>query len=189
MRAGGGHDKGAGFERDMCRFLSNWISGGQRDDIFWRSAGSGGLATQAAKKGKIKEFSSSDIAPTHKLAYDLLEIFTIECKFYADMHLQDLPYDRVSNIATFWKQAKSDAQRVNKEPLMLAKQNRRPILVGLTIRGFDALNSTVVRRFNFVVSSRHNLVLVEMDSVFGSLRPHHLPTLLEKLTCSTPASS
>lgn len=44
--------KGSGFERELAKTLSLWISSGKTDDIFWRSSASGGRATQRAKVGK-----------------------------------------------------------------------------------------------------------------------------------------
>ena len=45
MRKGGGKEKGSSFERLVCKRMSMWLSKGERDDLFWRSAMSGGRAT------------------------------------------------------------------------------------------------------------------------------------------------
>ena len=42
--------KGSGFEREISHALSHWWSYGTRDDIFWRTAGSGARATMRSKK-------------------------------------------------------------------------------------------------------------------------------------------
>jgi hypothetical protein len=47
-----GHNKGGKFERDVSRMLSLWWSGGKNDDVFWRTAGSGGRATMRGRRGK-----------------------------------------------------------------------------------------------------------------------------------------
>ena len=36
--------KGSEFEREMCKCLSLWWTDSKRDDVFWRSAQSGGRA-------------------------------------------------------------------------------------------------------------------------------------------------
>jgi hypothetical protein len=183
MRAGGGHDKGAGFERDMCRFLSRWVTNNERDDLFWRSSNSGGRATVAMKKGEVLEYSQSDIAPTHKLAYDLLERFSIECKFYADLHLQDLPFDRKSNIAEFWNQARRDASRVNKRAMLIARQNRKPTLIGLSQSAYNEIRDKNLRKVraglfpHAIISTRHDLVLLDMEMFFQCFTPEQLRTL------------
>src|SRR5215216_6431446 len=37
--------KGPQWEREVCRALSLWVTNGERVDVFWRSAMSGGRAT------------------------------------------------------------------------------------------------------------------------------------------------
>jgi len=53
MRKGGGKAKGASFERDICRRLSLWVSAGKQEDVFWRSAMSGGRSTVADSSSQI----------------------------------------------------------------------------------------------------------------------------------------
>jgi hypothetical protein len=48
----GGHNKGSSFERAIAKQLSLWWSKGVNDDIFWRTAGSGGRATVRGRKGQ-----------------------------------------------------------------------------------------------------------------------------------------
>lgn len=72
--------KGGSFERDMCKSLSIWWSRGIRDDIFWRTAGSGARATQRAKQGKITSLSYGDVTSNHPFGKTLLDQFVIEIK-------------------------------------------------------------------------------------------------------------
>jgi len=72
--------KGSSFERKICKRLSKWWSGGNRDDIFWRSSQSGGRATQRAKKGKQTFGSYGDIAAVDPVGQPLMKMFTIELK-------------------------------------------------------------------------------------------------------------
>ncbi len=72
--------KGSQFERHVCKQLSMWWSGGERDDIFWRSSQSGGRATQRAKSGKSTYGSYGDIASVDPVGEPLLKLFTIELK-------------------------------------------------------------------------------------------------------------
>jgi hypothetical protein len=72
--------KGGNYERDTCRSLSRWWTGGKRDDIFWRSSQSGGRATERAKKGKTTFGSYGDIAAVDPIGRPLLEFATIELK-------------------------------------------------------------------------------------------------------------
>lgn len=75
-----GNQKGSAFERQMCVKLSEWWSGGERQDIFWRSSQSGGRATQRAKLGKRTFGSYGDIAAVDPIGGPLLKMFCIELK-------------------------------------------------------------------------------------------------------------
>lgn len=72
--------KGSNFERQICRQLSLWWSGGIRDDVFWRTSQSGGRATQRAKFGKDTYGSYGDVAAVDPVGTPLLKVFTIELK-------------------------------------------------------------------------------------------------------------
>lgn len=72
--------KGSKFERKICKVLSKWWTGGERDDVFWRSSQSGGRATRRAKKGKKTYGSYGDIAAVDPIGEPLLKLFTIELK-------------------------------------------------------------------------------------------------------------
>lgn len=53
--------KGSGFEREMCKDLSLWWTDEdeKRDDIFWRTAGSGARRTIRQKNSKLKTANSA----------------------------------------------------------------------------------------------------------------------------------
>lgn len=72
--------KGSKYERQICKQLSRWWSGGERDDIFWRVSQSGGRATQRMKKGQRTYGSYGDVAAIDPIGEPLLKQFTIELK-------------------------------------------------------------------------------------------------------------
>ena len=72
--------KGSNFEREICKCLSVWWTGGKRDDVFWRSSQSGGRATQRTKKGQKTFGSYGDIAAVDPIGQPLLKMFCIELK-------------------------------------------------------------------------------------------------------------
>ena len=139
MKQGGGKAKGAGFEREICDKLSLWISDGEQNDIFWRSAMSGGRATVAMKKGKKLANQSSDISPIHSLGEALTTIFSIECKFYADLGIEGFVFGAKSGLKEFWDQVTGDARMYNKQPMLIAKQNRRPVILVFNSSGIAHL--------------------------------------------------
>lgn len=72
--------KGSGFERELCRRLSLWASGGKDDDWFWRSSQSGGRATTRFRKGKTTRGHCGDICATSKDGEWLTTLVTFEAK-------------------------------------------------------------------------------------------------------------
>ena len=128
-RAGGGKQKGAQFERDICKRLSLWVTEGERDDIFWRSAMSGGRATIKHKQGEKATAHSGDISSTHWLGSFLTEAFSLECKTYADLGFTSSVTKRKGNIISFWDQTIRDAEVNGKLPMLIAKQLRQPIVL------------------------------------------------------------
>jgi hypothetical protein len=73
-------NKGSPFEREIARKLSLWLSSGVAEDWFWRTAASGGRATNRAKQGKNTANGCGDICGQTKEAQDLLNDFVIEAK-------------------------------------------------------------------------------------------------------------
>lgn len=72
--------KGSQFERDTCRQLSEWWSGGEREDIFWRTATSGARATTRTRQGKGTFGQYGDIQATDPIGQPLLDLITFELK-------------------------------------------------------------------------------------------------------------
>ena len=72
--------KGSKFERDICKSLSLWFSHGKRDDIFWRTAGSGARATVRMKQGKMTADSAGDICAIHPSAKKFTRLCIFELK-------------------------------------------------------------------------------------------------------------
>jgi hypothetical protein len=72
--------KGGGYEREICKKLSLWWSGGKDDDLFWRSSQSGGRATSRFKKNKTTRGHCGDICATDSSGEPLVKLVTIEVK-------------------------------------------------------------------------------------------------------------
>lgn len=127
--------KGASFERNICRELSEWWSSGigktKEDDYFWRSSQSGGRATQRAKSGKKTFGSYGDITALNPLGAPLIKYFTIELKRgYSDVSPYDLvdckPTKKVRSFEKMLNQAmKSATQAGSNTWLLLCKPDRR----------------------------------------------------------------
>lgn len=72
--------KGGGFERSIAKQISLWFSNGKQDDLFYRTAGSGGRATQRAKAGRLTVRAYGDIKAETKEAEVITDCFCFELK-------------------------------------------------------------------------------------------------------------
>jgi len=128
-KGGVGKRKGSQFERDICVLLSKWVSHGKHDDLFWRSAMSGGRATVAKKKG-VDIRQTGDICSVSPEGHVLTDLFFVECKFYRDLQIDSFILDNKGKLADFWHVAKCEANRHKRYPMLIAKENRRePIII------------------------------------------------------------
>lgn len=83
--------KGSAFERKICKQLSLWWTNNEREDIFWRTGGSGGRATTRAKKNKTTHGQYGDICATDPIGEPLIKTLTIEIKRgYSKFSIADL---------------------------------------------------------------------------------------------------
>ena len=76
--------KGSQFERQIAKELSKWFSRGERDDLFWRTAGSGARATTRMKQNIDTANSAGDLGFLHLEGKPFIDICLIETA-YLDM--------------------------------------------------------------------------------------------------------
>lgn len=139
MRKGGGKSKGAAFEREVCVKLSLGVSQGKQEDVFWRSAMSGGRSTVSHAKGKRLAAQSGDISCIHPIGAAFAGKFFIECKDYADLNFIGLLKGK-GNLVEFWCEAVVQARNYSKLPILIAHQARQPTFVCLSREGINELN-------------------------------------------------
>lgn len=135
-------EKGAGFERQICQRLSLWVSRMTRADVFWRSAMSGGRATLAAKRRRGRQFTAQtgDISAIHELGHALLDLFVVECKFYRDFEVHTIVFGKLGGeFCQIWAKLMGEARSTGRCPMLLAKQNRQPELLGTNKLGLAIL--------------------------------------------------
>lgn len=123
--------KGSNFEREVCKKLSLWLSYNQNDSLFWRSAMSGGRQTIGSKKGINRSNQAGDITAIDPLGQKLTDRFVIECKFYKNIQLHSLLFGnpKSNSIFEFWIVLNSKASDLNKDPMLIIKQNGMPALL------------------------------------------------------------
>ena len=93
-------NKGSAFERKFCKDLSLWWTDGERDDVFWRTHGSGGRATQRTKKGKETHGQYGDVCATDPIGDELLDWIVFELK---KGYSKASPIDLFNSQNTVWR--------------------------------------------------------------------------------------
>ncbi len=129
MKQGGGKQKGSAFERLICKKLSLWFTNNEREDIFFRSASSGAMATQRFKKGKKTSGQVGDVTSTDLEGIKFINEFNIELKSYKDFSLDFLVYKNKSLIHSWWEQCVKDSEMENKKPLLIIKKNNKKEII------------------------------------------------------------
>ena len=135
LRGGGSSSKGSDYERDMCRMLSRWWTGGARDDVFWRSAGSGARAKVRGRANQDTAGQHGDIAATDPIGAPLIDMFTIELKRgYSEHTFQDLTDRQADGGVQEWERfftqtIESWEQAGAYTWLLITRRDRRQALV------------------------------------------------------------
>ena len=131
MRRGGGSNKGSSFEREICKTLSLWWTDGSRDDVFWRTAGSGGRATNRARTGRSTAGAEGDLTATDPIGTVLLRLCCFELKRgYNKVNPLDV-IERRSNtkpciLEDFWQQAVTSCMQSKAHfPVVIFKRDQK----------------------------------------------------------------
>lgn len=126
----GPKQKGAVWEIAVCRLLALWVSEGKRDDLYWRSAMSGGRATKRFDVLGARQHVSGDICAVDPLGASLTDHYHIECKHLASLDLTALFLRDKGSLATAWTRCIKQAVDHGKQPMLIAKQNLyQPVIV------------------------------------------------------------
>ena len=134
MKAGAGKRKGGNFENKMCKSLSLWWSEGERDDLFARTASSGGRFTQRKKTNKDTANQEGDITSTTAEGLLLIHACCFEMKNgyknWSIMDILDKPERKGKStpqtFELFYQQA---SENPNKWPVIIAKKDGRKELI------------------------------------------------------------
>lgn len=134
--------KGGRWERECSTALSMWVSKSTicRDDLIWRSAGSGSRATNANKRNKDRSGQAGDLVANGTEASALFDRFFVECKSYANFGFQNLLWrgsqgplsvcidEPIAKAALHGKWVLLLLRQVRKSPLLVV-----PAIVGAAI--------------------------------------------------------
>lgn len=140
--------KGSSYEREVCKQLGKWWSGGERDDIFWRTAGSGARATCRFRKGQSTAGQYGDVSAIDSIGEPLLQVFSIELKrgysanSFGDMF--DFPAKaKKQKWEVFYSQAKASAEASGARYWMLIwRRDRRKALVFMPLEAIKEVSGS-----------------------------------------------
>lgn len=129
MKGGAGKAKGSAFERAVCKQLSLYLSRGERDDLMWRSALSGGRATVRLRDDIVTGNQAGDISAIAPGAFEFCDRYFVECKHYRALQIDRGFLCGTGSLIKFWRKAEFEASRYDKKPLLIARQNFLPTLL------------------------------------------------------------
>lgn len=137
------NEKGGENERETCKMFSLWVSGGHNSDYFWRSAMSGGRSTLASKHGRARLKSTcGDIVATHEDGNAFLDVFMIECKHLLSLKLGPAIYQCKGEMEQLWDKPLIEAIDHGKQPIVVAKGDRKRHIVFVSKEGYRLLSMT-----------------------------------------------
>lgn len=130
--------KGSANERSKCRDWSLWWSKGlgidpPRDDIFYRTGGSGARATMRLKKGKMTAGGIGDMMAVDVIGEPLMKCVTVEFKkgYNKKLSMFDLIDGRGKKhlLVDFLKKIKKEAESVMTYPLLVVHRDyKKPVI-------------------------------------------------------------
>ena len=186
--------KGPAFERWFCKELSKWWTQDfeeSRDDIFWRTSGSGARATGRTRKNQKTANSYGDVMAIDPIGKPLLDVVTIECKRGRSGHtiqdLLDAPEWIVNQVYYQWfAQAREDAKASGSlQWLLVVRRDRRDALVFWENGPLTALvlvGSLPLLTFHGTGKDDNEILATTLAAFLTKVHPDALRNLAKELT-------
>lgn len=163
--------KGGDFERKIAKKLSLWFTNGERDDIFWRTQSSGGRFTQRAKNNQNTENQGGDITFTDPIGKPLIDFWNLELKkgYSKTNLLNHIDSNKNTEFESLWNQCLNDADKCNKEPMLILKRDRKKEVVFINKSVYNKLIDeagyhTPCKLIVLVYENRDKIIGMELDN-------------------------
>jgi len=182
-----GSAKGSSFERHICKLLSLWWTENERDDVFWRTSGSGARAKTRSKKNQTTFGQYGDVQAIDPIGQPLIDLCTIEIKTgyskysYADL-LDRTPNHKIQMYEKFIEQAQTDCHNAEAFSwLLITKRNRRETLICFPVQIHKILynmkcallvSSTIVNSIN-----KHTFVVTTLRNFLTKVHPKYIKSM------------
>lgn len=176
MKQGQSKLKGNSFEVKISKELSSWISHGTREDLLDRTSNSGGKATMHKKAGRFFGNIAGDLMAVGVDGHKLTDYFVIELKHQNEQNLNitNLIFQSAdSGITVYWKKLLEECKTTKKYPMLIFRQNSRPIYMALCQQGVQLLQcqsyiTTIIKL------PAKNMHLIPFTVFLTKVTPDHL---------------
>jgi hypothetical protein len=190
-----GKRKGNDYERSVCRILSKWWTKGRRDDVFWRTASSGGMATQRSYQGKETFGQAGDIQATHPIGQQLIDMCAIEVKRgYSKNSIFELGetdrYSEKNVYEKFIKQVEKDRKKSGAPFwLLISKRDRKEPIIIMPLSFFKELNAyeslvnTIYPEIIYKIKRKDGMVrslfITSLSSFLKNVKPIYIKNIAD----------
>ncbi len=186
-----GSRKGSKFEREICVKLSQWWTNGERDDIFWRTGGSGGRAKIRGRRGKDTKNQHGDICALDPIGQPLIDLITFELKNgYPGYSLMDLLDKRTvgkkigKGVYEGWlEQAEESAEGAKSLYWMIIVKRNAKVPLAIFPMGLTSMvleGSTIFKKPLFILSlEKITLQVVPLERFLTQVSPR---TIIKHMT-------
>jgi hypothetical protein len=179
-------EKGFRWEREFSVLLSKWWTEGKRDDVFWRTGGSGGRATGRRKKGKDTYGQASDTFACDPIGIPFTDTFACELK---KGYSKSSPFDAMDKLDRYKPQvfqqwiAQSEKARANSGSrwwlIVFCRDRRQPMMafpakVLKTLPGGKVLSN---KRTMLMRIEEGLVALCRLDEFMACITPRSIKTL------------
>jgi len=168
--------KGNKFELKISRMLTEWITGNKKPDLYWRSPGSGSVATLDTQKCIVSDICG-DIIPVQPEGLFFTNLFLIEVKDRKSIKIDMVHLLKgKSTIFRYWDKAAQEAENHGREPLFIFKGSNTP--------NFIMFNKVTYRKIVQFFGAIHNYLCHEdlYMCLFDDFLKHIDPKILKDIS-------
>jgi len=184
--------KGSQFEREVCKILSLWWTDGKREDVFWRTAGSGARATQRNKIGKKTFGQDGDVQATDPIGQPLIDLCSIEIKRgYSKNTIFDILDKPKKAKLQIYEQFINQSCKENKNSgaiywMLITRRNRRETIVFIPywfFKELKALNPLIHLETHLRFNGSYCIYALKLNSFLNIITPRNIKTMIKGRNC------
>jgi hypothetical protein len=169
--------KGSQNERDLCRQFSLWWSEGlginpPRNDIFWRTAGSGARARVRTDTGQNVFRGYGDMMAEDPIGQPLIDRCTFEFKKgYPELSIDSCidSKQKLPKLIQFLQEVEKDARDAGNYPTLVIHRNRKKSIIGIPSVLYndfenwfgDIKTESIIRLQNINIFHRYHFVSLQ----------------------------